>query len=54
VTPGPDLASYDVLLVNISASTDSQATLDVTVRAAEAAGVAGAGVTGAVVVTTWV
>jgi 3'-phosphoadenosine 5'-phosphosulfate sulfotransferase (PAPS reductase)/FAD synthetase len=39
VTPGPDLAGYDVILVNISGGKDSQATLDVTVRAAEHAGV---------------
>lgn len=39
VTPGPDLASYHVILVNISGGKDSQATLDVTVRAAQAAGV---------------
>jgi 3'-phosphoadenosine 5'-phosphosulfate sulfotransferase (PAPS reductase)/FAD synthetase len=37
--PVPDLASYDVILVNISAGKDSQAVLDVTVQAAEAAGV---------------
>jgi 3'-phosphoadenosine 5'-phosphosulfate sulfotransferase (PAPS reductase)/FAD synthetase len=35
----PDLASYDVILVNISGGKDSQAALDETVRAAEAAGV---------------
>ena len=39
--PGPDLASYDLILVNISGGKDSQATLDVTVAAAEAAGVRG-------------
>lgn len=38
-TTGPDLASYDVILVNISGGKDSQAVLDVTVQAAEAAGV---------------
>ena len=35
----PDLASYDVILVNISGGKDSQAALDETVRAADAAGV---------------
>lgn len=35
----PDLASYNVILINISGGKDSQATLDVTVRAADAAGV---------------
>ena len=35
----PDLSGYDVILVNISGGKDSQATLDETVRAAEAAGV---------------
>lgn len=34
----PDLASYDVIVVNISAGKDSQATLDVTAAAATAAG----------------
>src|SRR6266536_252683 len=34
----PPLDGYDVVLVNISAGKDSQATLDVTVRAADAAG----------------
>jgi 3'-phosphoadenosine 5'-phosphosulfate sulfotransferase (PAPS reductase)/FAD synthetase len=39
-SPGaPDLASYDVILVNISGGKDSQAALDETVRAADAAGV---------------
>lgn len=38
-TPVPDLASYDVILVNISGGKDSQAALDETVRAADAAGV---------------
>jgi hypothetical protein len=36
VAPGPDLASYHVVLVNISGGKDSQATLDVAVRAADA------------------
>lgn len=36
---GPALAGYDVILVNISGGKDSQATLDVTVQAADAAGV---------------
>lgn len=36
--PVPDLASYDVILVNISGGKDSQAALDETVRAADAAG----------------
>lgn len=35
----PDLSGYDVILVNISGGKDSQAALDETVRAAEAAGV---------------
>jgi len=35
----PDLAGYDVILVNISGGKDSQAALDETVRAADAAGV---------------
>lgn len=35
----PDLASYDVILANISGGKDSQAALDETVRAADAAGV---------------
>lgn len=35
----PDLATYDVILVNISGGKDSQAALDQTVRTAEAAGV---------------
>jgi len=35
----PDLAGYDVILVNISGGKDSQAVLDETVGAAEAAGV---------------
>jgi 3'-phosphoadenosine 5'-phosphosulfate sulfotransferase (PAPS reductase)/FAD synthetase len=35
----PELASYDVILVNISGGKDSQAALDETVRAAGAAGV---------------
>lgn len=35
----PDLAVYDVILVNISGGKDSQAALDVTVTAAAAAGV---------------
>lgn len=35
----PDLANYDVILVSISGGKDSQATLDETVRAADAAGV---------------
>lgn len=34
----PALAGYDVVLVNISGGKDSQATLDVTVQAADAAG----------------
>lgn len=38
MTP-PDLTSYDVILVNSSAGKDSQASLDVTVEAARAAGV---------------
>ena len=38
-SPVPDLASFDVILVNISAGKDSQAALDVTYRAAAAAGV---------------
>ena len=37
----PDLASYHVILVSISAGKDSQAALDVTYQAAAAAGVAG-------------
>jgi 3'-phosphoadenosine 5'-phosphosulfate sulfotransferase (PAPS reductase)/FAD synthetase len=37
--PVPELAGYDVILINISGGKDSQATLDVTVAAAEAAGV---------------
>ena len=37
--PAPDLSGYDVILVNISAGKDSQAALDETVRAADAAGV---------------
>ncbi len=36
---GPDLASYDVILVNSSAGKDSQAMLDVVVEQAAAAGV---------------
>jgi hypothetical protein len=39
----PELASYDVILVNISGGKDSQAALDETVRAAGAAGAAGVG-----------
>ncbi|MBF6216118.1 phosphoadenosine phosphosulfate reductase family protein [Nocardia puris] len=39
VTPAPDLADYDVCLVNSSAGKDSQAMLDVVVAAARAAGV---------------
>lgn len=35
----PDLASYDVILVNISGGKDSQVTLDEAVRVADAAGV---------------
>lgn len=35
----PDLAAYHVILVNISGGKDSEASLDVTVRAAGAAGV---------------
>lgn len=38
--PGPDLASYDVLLVNSSAGKDSQAALDCVVRLARAQGIA--------------
>ena len=38
-TATPDLASYDVILVNTSAGKDSQAMLDLVVRQAEAAGV---------------
>lgn len=37
--PSPDLADYDVILVNSSAGKDSQACLDVTAGAARAAGV---------------
>lgn len=37
--PSPELASYDVILVNSSAGKDSQATLDVVVAAARDAGV---------------
>jgi 3'-phosphoadenosine 5'-phosphosulfate sulfotransferase (PAPS reductase)/FAD synthetase len=37
----PDLAGYDVILVNISGGKDSQAALDVTAQAARAAGVLG-------------
>jgi 3'-phosphoadenosine 5'-phosphosulfate sulfotransferase (PAPS reductase)/FAD synthetase len=37
--PAPDLAVYDVVLVNSSAGKDSQAALDVTVAAADKAGV---------------
>ena len=37
--PVPDLAGYDVILINISGGKDSQAALDETVRAADAAGV---------------
>jgi 3'-phosphoadenosine 5'-phosphosulfate sulfotransferase (PAPS reductase)/FAD synthetase len=37
----PVLAGYDLLLVNISGGKDSQATLDATVQAADAAGVRG-------------
>ena len=36
--PVPNLAGYDVILVNISGGKDSQAALDETVRAADAAG----------------
>src|SRR5712691_9649277 len=35
----PDLARYDIILINISGGKDSQASLDETVRAADAAGV---------------
>jgi len=38
--PGPDLASYDVLLVNSSAGKDSQAALDLVVCLARAQGIA--------------
>lgn len=37
--PTPDLASYDLVLVNSSGGKDSQASLDVTVEAADRAGV---------------
>lgn len=37
--PVPDLASYDVILINISGGKDSQAAVDETVRVAAAAGV---------------
>lgn len=37
--PVPDLGSYDRILMSISAGKDSQAALDVTVQAADAAGV---------------
>jgi len=37
--PVPDLASYDIILINISGGKDSQAALDETVRAADAVGV---------------
>ncbi|ORW24580.1 phosphoadenosine phosphosulfate reductase [Mycobacterium nebraskense] len=37
--PTPELANYDLILVNSSAGKDSQATLDVVVAAARAAGV---------------
>lgn len=39
LTPGPELTDYDVILVNTSGGKDSQATLDVVVNAARAAGV---------------
>ncbi|WP_067469652.1 phosphoadenosine phosphosulfate reductase family protein [Nocardia amamiensis] len=38
--PGPDLASYDHIVISLSGGKDSQATLDHTVTAARAAGVA--------------
>jgi 3'-phosphoadenosine 5'-phosphosulfate sulfotransferase (PAPS reductase)/FAD synthetase len=37
--PAPDLAAYDLILVNTSGGKDSQASLDVTVEAADGAGV---------------
>jgi 3'-phosphoadenosine 5'-phosphosulfate sulfotransferase (PAPS reductase)/FAD synthetase len=39
-TSGPDLTSYDVILVNSSGGKDSQASLDLVTELAEAAGVA--------------
>ncbi|MFL0286876.1 hypothetical protein ACJH6J_23915 [Mycobacterium sp. SMC-18] len=39
--PAPDLTDYDVILVNSSAGKDSQASLDVVVEQARAAGVMG-------------
>ncbi|MGW4720902.1 hypothetical protein ACWEO7_39165, partial [Nocardia sp. NPDC004260] len=37
--PGPDLTSYDHIVISISGGKDSQSTLDVVVEAARAAGV---------------